>query len=102
MTSVSTGLALDNVPFLAISRLVTDLVALEAEFGIAHERIMRGYAAQDASHLFALVWALTSHMPELFAPITLNRWVRSQVVPRCLALQFTKHVVNDSVGFIFI
>ena len=75
-------------------------IALEAEFGVAEERVVLA-TAKNARVLFSLVGTLHRLMTKLLAPEALNRRVRINVIACSLRLKLVKHVIYFGVFCLF-
>ena len=75
-------------------------VALEAEFGVAEERVVLA-TAKNAGVLFSLVGTLHRLMTELLAPEALNSRVRINIIACSLRLKLVKHVIYFGVFRLF-
>lgn len=84
MADLTTQEALHDVGLIALIGLMANLVALEAEFGVAVEGVMGVLAAQDAVGTAAFIRALFRHVAELLAVAALDRRVELNVVARHL------------------
>lgn len=73
--------------------LVSNLVALEAEFFGALEGVVGVFAAEDAVEAGALVRAVPLHVAKLLAVAALDGWIVSQVVASHLLLHFFKFIL---------
>ena len=90
---MTTRCALHDVGLGALVRLMADLVAFEAELGIALERVVGVLAAEDAVRAAASVGALARHVAELFAVATFDSRVRLDIVAGHLVFHPREHVV---------
>lgn len=84
---------LHDVGLGAFVRLMANFVALEAELGVALERVVGVLATQNAVGPTTLVGALLRHVAELLAVATLYGRVRLDIVARHLVLHLREHVV---------
>ena len=84
MADLTATEAFHGVGLGALICLMADLVALEAEFGVAVEGVVGVFAAQNAVGPTPIIWALFRHVAELPAVPTLDCGVEFNVVPRHL------------------
>ena len=101
MAYLSTAEALHDIGLGALVGLVSHLVTLEAQLGIAVERVVRVLSAEDAVGPAALIRALLRHVAKLLTVATLYRRVRLRVVPSLLVLQPIEHVIFTGLALFF-
>lgn len=74
--------ALYDVSLVALTCFVATLVAFKTEFLVAVEGVMCVFTAEDAVEAPSLVRTLVRHVAELFAVLTLSRWICFLIVAR--------------------
>lgn len=72
---------------------MADLIALKAKLGIAVERVMGIFTAQDAVWTTALIGTLLGHVTELLTIATLDRRIRLDIVSGHLILEAREHII---------
>ena len=70
-----------NIPRIAFSRLVTNLVAFEAKFFRTFKRVVSVFPAQDAIQAFAIVRTLRLEVAKLLTISALNGRILVSIVP---------------------
>ena len=92
MPCLSATQAFDHVLACAFTSLVSYLIALEAQFGVAVETFVLIRATQNAVHSLSLVRTFPHHMAKLATSAALYCWVQVQEVSRSLLLELLEHV----------
>lgn len=102
MAHLATLLAFHYIFLSAFARLMSPLVALKAELGVAFKAVMGVLATKDAIHTAALIGTLACHMTELLAVSALDGWVELGVVAGCLVLHAREKVIVAHLIIIFV
>jgi hypothetical protein len=72
MTNMVAFATLNDVSLVAISGLMTNLIALETHFFVAVKRLVSVFATKDAVEAFCVIWTLSSHMTKLLAVVAFH------------------------------